>query len=523
MPSKTRRNILGSPFRVPFQSTIAQFAEYLQRAGLCEHSIAGYLGPVRHFLIWLDGAGTKVRAVDGGVVQQFLNHDCTCPLPHPMGNHARSLKSGRCVAPISWFVRFLEETGRTPIPGELDNNLLLLDAFMEHLAGEGYSPFTLAGFRFGCRHFIVWLHHHRVPIRHVDASVLGRFLGHHCICFVPGVFRGRSDFAGTRTSDAELKKFVGFLVNRGLIPEITSSRQTPDDGLGAFRAWLRQHRGINDHSIRGHTRNVAQLLTELGDDPARYDAALIRDVLLRHLGRVSRNCVKRMTISLRMYLRFLTSTGSCVPGLAGAIPTVPEWSLSALPRYIPVEDIERAIASCDTTTHKGLRDRAILLLLARLALRAGDVLNLRLSDIDWDNARLRVCGKARREAALPLPQDAGDALLNYITGARPRVVEQRVFLRVHAPYRPLSDSSTISAVVGRALDRAGVMTTGSRGAHLIRHSVATGLLRSGASLEVVGSLLRHTSSASTAIYAKVDTNMLRQVAQPWIGGGAQCR
>ena len=130
-----------------------------------------------------------------------------------------------------------------------------------------------------------------------------------------------------------------------------------------------------------------------------------------------------MTISLRMYLRFLTSTGSCVPGLAGAIPTVPEWSLSALPRYIPVEDIERAIASCDTTTHKGLRDRAILLLLARLALRAGDVLNLRLSDIDWDNARLRVCGKARREAALPLPQDAGDALLNYITGARPRVVD----------------------------------------------------------------------------------------------------
>ena len=486
MPSKTRRNILQSPFRVPFQSTIAQFAEYLQRAGLCEHSIAGYLGPARHFLIWLDGAGTKVRAVDGSVVQQFLNHDCTCPLPHPMGNHARSLKSGRCVAPISWFVRFLEETGRTPIPGELDNNLLLLDAFMEHLAGEGYSPFTLAGFRFGCRHFIVWLHHHRVPIRHVDASVLGRFLGHHCICFVPGVFRGRSDFAGTRTSDAELKKFVGFLVNRGLIPEITSSRQTPDDGLDAFRAWLRQHRGINDHSIRGHTRNVAQLLSELGDDPARYDAALIRDVLLRHLGRVSRNCVKRMTTSLRMYLRFLTSTGSCVPGLAGAIPTVPEWSLSALPRYIPVEDIERAIASCDTTTHKGLRDRAILLFLARLALRAGDVLNLRLSDIDWDNARLRVCGKARREAALPLPQDAGDALLDYITGARPRVVEQRVFLRVHAPHRPLSDSSRISAVVRRALDRAGVMTTGSRGAHLIRHSVATGLLRSGASLEVVG-------------------------------------
>ena len=165
---------------------------------------------------------------------------------------------------------------------------------MEHLAGEGYSPFTLAGFRFGCRHFIVWLHHHRVPIRHVDASVLGRFLGHHCICFVPGVFRGRSDFAGTRTSDAELKKFVGFLVNRGLIPEITSSRQTPDDGLGAFRAWLRQHRGIN-----------AQLLTELGDDPG---------YVIRHLGRVSQTASNDNLVA---------QPRPAVDGLAGPFPRSP--------------------------------------------------------------------------------------------------------------------------------------------------------------------------------------------------------
>ena len=304
MPSKTRRNTFGGSFRDPFQSTISHYAEYLQRAGLSECSIAGYQGSARHFLIWLDGAGTKVGAVDGGVVRRFLNHDCTCRLPHPMSNHARSLQSGRCMAPISWFVRFLEETGRTPVPGELDDNLHLLDAFMEYLAEEGYSPFTLADFRFGCRHFIAWLHHHRVPIRHVDASVLDRFLRHDCICFLPGVFRGRSDFTGTRKSDAELKKFVKFLSSRGLIPETVSSGQTPDDGLEAFRSWLRQHRGINDRSIRGHARNVAQLLTELGDDPARYDAAVIRDVLLRRLERVSRGCVKRMTTSLRMYLRF---------------------------------------------------------------------------------------------------------------------------------------------------------------------------------------------------------------------------
>ena len=522
MSTKTRRGSHGAPFQDLFQSTISQFAEYLQRAGLSQSSIAGYQGPARHFLIWLDRAGTKVGAVDGGVVRQFFNHDCKCLLRHPMSNHTRSWQSGRCVAPIAWFVRFLEEPRQKPVPEKLDENLHLLDVFMEYLAGEGYSPFTLTGFRFGCRHFIVWLHHHRIPIRHVNASVIDRFLCHHCICFLPGVFRGRSDSAGTRKSDAELRKFVKFLSNHGLMPELVSSRPMPDDGLEAFRFWLRQHRGVNDRSIRGHTRNVSQLMTELGDDPARYEAALIRNVLLRRLGRVSRGCVKRMTTSLRMYLRFLASSGGCAPGLAGAISTVPEWRLCVLPRHIPLEDIERAIASCDTATHKGLRDRAILLLLARLALRGGDVLNLRLADIDWDNARLSVCGKARREAVLPLPQDAGDALLNYITGARPRVDEERVFLRVHAPYRPLSDSSRISAVVRHALDRAGVVTTGSRGAHLIRHSVATGLLRSGATLEVVGSLLRHTSSVSTAIYAKVDANMPRQVAQPWFGGGAKC-
>ena len=296
----------------------------------------------------------------------------------------------------------------------------------------------------------------------------------------------------------------------------------PDEGLQAFRSWLRQHRGISDRTIQRHARNVAGLLPDLGDDPARYDATLIREVLLHRLGAVSRTAVKRMTTSLRMYLRFLAANGRCPPALAGAIPTVPAWRLAALPRYIPMEDIERTIASCDPATRQGVRDRAILLLLARLALRAGDVLNLRLTDIDWDNAQLRVCGKSKRETALPLPQDAGDALLEYLRTARPRVDEQRVFLRLHAPYRPLSDSGRISAVVRRALDRAGVATAGSRGAHLIRHSVATGLLRSGATPEVVGALLRHRSPESTALYAKVDANMLRRVAQPWIGA-VPCR
>ena len=517
-----RRKPIGSAFPEPISSIISPFCDYLEDAGLSENSVKGFRGPTQHFLIWLDTVGVDIGAVDGRVVRYFQEHDCKCLLPHTITSRAGSTHIRRSVSPISWFVRFLEETGRTAATGELKDNLGLLEAFMESLVEDGYAPFTLCGFRSACRHFIVWLHHHRIPIRQVEGTVLQQFLCHDCICFLPGVFRGRSDFAGTPETHGELRKFAQFLFHRGAIPESIGSRPAVDDGLEEFRLWLRQHRGINGRSIRGHVQIVMELLPELGDDPARYDAALIRNVLLRRLQGASRNCAKRTATSLRMYLRFLASSGRCPPGLVGAIPAIPSWRLSSLPRYVPLEDIEGAIASCDTATQKGLRDRAILLLLARLALRAGDVLHLRRTDIDWDHARLRVCGKTKREADLPLPQDAGDALLAYLTQARPRVPEERVFLRIHAPYRPLSDSSTVSAVVRDALDRAGVAVAGSRGAHLIRHSVATGLLRSGATLDVIGTLLRHRSPDSTAIYAKVDVDMLRQVAQPWIGGGDEC-
>ena len=164
-----------------------------------------------------------------------------------------------------------------------------------------------------------------------------------------------------------------------------------------------------------------------------------------------------------------------------------------------------------------MRDRAILLLLARLALRAGDIVALRLSDIDWDRAEIHVSGKSRREAALPLPQDAGDALHAYIATVRPRVDEDKVFLRAQAPWRALADSSIVSSLVKRALDRAGVKTFASRGAHVFRHSQATALLRSGATLDVIQWLLRHRSPNTTMIYAKTDAVMLQEIAQPWMG------
>jgi integrase len=224
-----------------------------------------------------------------------------------------------------------------------------------------------------------------------------------------------------------------------------------------------------------------------------------------------------VTTALRGYLRFLAATGVCRLSLDHAVPIIPQWRLSALPRFLPGGAVEQVIASCDLTKPHGVRDRAILLLLARLGLRAGDVLMMRLSDIAWDEGMIRVRGKGRREIRLPLPQDAGDALLDYLSRGRPSADADRIFLRSRAPYRPFRDSSVISSIVRLALKRADILDAPSRGANLLRHSAATSMLRAGATLDAVGTVLRHRSIDMTAHYAKVDVTMLQLIAQPWLG------
>ena len=166
----------------------------------------------------------------------------------------------------------------------------------------------------------------------------------------------------------------------------------------------------------------------------------------------------------------------------------------------------------------GRRDYAILLLLARLGLRAGEIVKLRLEDIDWDNARITVCGKGGHWAQLPLPTDAANAIIQYLRHGRPQCACRRLFIRDHAPLDGFRYATAVSKIVQRALERAGVASD-RKGAHLLRHSLATEMLRKGASLDEIGEVLRHRSSDTTAIYAKVDLAALRALALPWIGGG----
>jgi integrase/recombinase XerD len=257
------------------------------------------------------------------------------------------------------------------------------------------------------------------------------------------------------------------------------------------------------------------LLTELGMCPERFEAAQLHTHILAYAQRHSVMLAKKRLTAMRMFLRFLIATERCQPGLDAAIPPIAQWRLSTLPRYLIPEDVERVIAACTGPTSRAIRAKAVVLLLARLGLRAGDVANLQLNDIDWSQGTFRVMGKSRREAKLPLPQDVGDAMLEYLHTARPFVHCNTVFITAIAPWKPIT-SHVVTAIAARALQRAGVNTP-SFGAHVLRHSAATGLLRQGASLQVIGEVLRHQSVETTAHYAKVDVGLLHQVAMPWPG------
>jgi site-specific recombinase XerD len=319
-----------------------------------------------------------------------------------------------------------------------------------------------------------------------------------------------------------VRRFLSYLADQGVVARRSNNLQPQRAAFIPsqieFVHWMRQHRGVSAQTIDRHIRTLAVLLPVLGSNVSQYDAAAIRRAICAQAQRYCAATARTFANALRVYLRFLAAHGQCRPGLDQAVPLIPQWRLSALPKYLPAKDIERVIASCDLRKPVGIRDRAILLLLARLALRAGDIINLRLCDIDWHEGTLRVCGKGRRQVELPLPQDAGEAVLAYLDEARPQAATDQVFLCISAPVRPLQTAATISDIVRFALLRAGIADPPTRGANLLRHSAATSMLRAGATLDAIASILRHRSSDTTAHYAKVDVPMLGQLVQPWPEG-----
>lgn len=313
---------------------------------------------------------------------------------------------------------------------------------------------------------------------------------------------------------------VAALFMRYLQDQRVLARPTPSPSatqiwpiLGAFRSWMRQHRGMAETTLELYQGILIGFLEALGDDPRAYSAEAIRAFILERNRSVGLYRKKGIAVAIRAFLRYLIATGKCPPGRDHAVPSAAGWRMASVPKYLAAEDIERVIDACQGEGR--LRDRAVILLLARLGLRASEVAGLGFADIDWENGRIRLCGKSRREEHLPLTQEVGDAILAYIARGRPSLPVNRLFITQTAPLRPLSRIA-IKCIVQRTLARAGIESP-SKGAHILRHSAATAMLRHGVSLVGVGAVLRHRSPAMTAHYAKVDLALLSEIAQPWPG------
>jgi len=227
-----------------------------------------------------------------------------------------------------------------------------------------------------------------------------------------------------------------------------------------------------------------------------------------------------MVTSLRSLLRYMFANGWTAVDLSTCVPTVPNWRLSTVPQYIGQDQVELLLASCRRETPIGRRDYAILLLVARLGLRSCEVIRLTLDDIDWQCGELLVRGKGSRLARLPLPVEVGEALVAYLRGGRPACDTRRLFVKARAPVCAFHNPSTVSTIVRRALERAG-LEPARKGAHLLRHSLATNMLAHGATFAEIGELLRHQQTSTTEIYAKVDIVGLRALAQPWPMSGGE--
>jgi integrase len=341
---------------------------------------------------------------------------------------------------------------------------------------------------------------------------------------VESFFRARREagYATMRTSRS-VAPLVGYLRGVGVLiaPQPRVVTGPVETLLRAFRGYLLGERGLVEGTVRCYVRVARLFLSErAGPDGLNLGGLVAGDVVgfaaqeCEHLGLSASRAV---VSALRSLLRYLRGEGMTVLALDQAVLSVAGWS-PQLPKTVPLGQVRRLVESCDRGTAIGCRDYAIVLLPARLGLRAGEVVALELSDIDWRGGEIVVHGKGNRRDRLPLPTDLGEALAAYLRRGRPASDSRRVFLRHYAPCRGFeAGSGVIRGVLARACEKANLPYVSP---HRLRHSMASDMLRHGGSLAEIGEVLRHRGAAATAVYAKVDLVRLWAPAQPWPAGAA---
>lgn len=381
--------------------------------------------------------------------------------------------------------------------------------FATELAKLGYRPGAVANQLQLIAHLSRWLDGKGMDPENLTASVLNDFLAARC---AQGYTLWRSPKA--------LAPFIGYLHGLGFSLAAPGAPLSPvEELLARYRRYLLETRGLVGTTARGYVDRVRSFVATRTVDDRLDWSGLKRADLLAFVRRAcrgrSRGSASLLTTALRSLLGWLQAEGLLPGPLAAAIPSVAFSRLAGLPRYLDPDEVERLLAACDRRTRTGRRDFAMLMLLARLGLRAGEVRALGLDDIDWRAGELRVRGKGDRIEQLPLPSDVGEALTAYLRRGRPATAQVRtVFVRVRAPHRPLTSSAVTSAVLAAA-SRAGLAAVT---AHRLRHTVATQMVRSGVPLPEISQVLRHRRLLTTAIYAKVDRESLRCLSRRWPGG-----
>jgi site-specific recombinase XerD len=388
----------------------------------------------------------------------------------------------------------------------------LVDLYARRLLADGLAPHgtwrslnLLSG-------LVSWVSSSDLKLADLDEGLVGRYLRH------------RSEKQTLQPGDrAALKRLLSVLREAGAIAPAAEPLLTAHEQIfEAFSVYLRKERGLAPTSTVAHLPFIRLFLHEVcpagAGDLARINQGDVTRFIERHAQDRSPGAGKAMCWALRSFLRYLHQQGLNPLPLASCVPSIKRWRFASLPTYISAAQVRTVLDGCDRTTALGRRDYAILLMLAKLGLRASEVATITLDDIDWRSGEMLIRAKGRQRTRMPIPPDVGAAVVAYLRDGRPPSSCRRLFLRTLAPNVGFASGCAITMIAKAALDRTGIHGCAHRGAHLFRHSLATELLRSGATLSQIGQLLRHASHDTTRIYAKVDIEGLRPLSLPWPGG-----
>lgn len=381
--------------------------------------------------------------------------------------------------------------------------------FTGWLVEAGYEPHGAIKQLHLFAHVSRWLDREDLAPADLDAEAVDRFLADRRAS-------GQTKYLSARAGEP----ILAYLRGIGVVPPASRPRsQGPvAELLASYERFMVLERGVLPASAHGYAVNVRPFLERFAGrdrvELGRLDGAAVVSFVVETCPSQSRSSAKRTTKALRSLLRFLHVEGHIDRPLANTVPAASGRRLAGLPKRLEPDQVRALMDGCDRSTVVGRRDFAVLMLLARLGLRAFEVAGLSLDDVDWRGGEIMVRGKHRRADRLPLPVDVGEAIVAYLKGGRPgSAIGRGVFLRVRAPHRPVS-RPRVSKIVSDAGLRAGL---GRVGAHQLRHTVASDMLSSGGSLPEIGQVLRHQHPQTTAIYAKVDRDALRRIARPWPG------